>query len=117
MIKQVMCILGFVCVFALGLFLGFRKSNEANLIMEIKILRLALERVPRASGDGDPFREFVLARYYRLLGRLDPKQGSELASDFGPVNAMKLKDVVIDKEPGSVEDDYTNVKKLLKRTD
>lgn len=103
-----LCLLFFVS----GMIWGREIGYQSHLVMEVKVLRSAISEI-QLSGSEASWREFVLARYYRLLSRLGDGRRGELAEDFGPVDPSRIESVSVDKTPGNPREDYETVRRTL----
>jgi hypothetical protein len=73
-----------------GASVGFKKADRNATLAEVKGLRVLLKET-MGRGDGESVcRQYLLARYYVSLLKLDSAFREGLVVDFGPVNKAIL---------------------------
>ena len=93
--------------FEVGAWLGFDKARHKAVLAEAKVLHAVLTEIKRRDNADAVCRQYVLARYYRSLAKLNGAERAGLVVDFGPVNRPLLLGVPIDKDPFDPDEVYS----------
>lgn len=109
--KILILVLLTLCSVVFSFYLGFIKARKVSAFEEAKILNVFILEHGKLLPENNPFGQYVLARYYLSLSRLDQQTRKSLFTDFGPLKPDVLSRLSVDKNPVDLYELYPDLKK------